>query len=492
MITDTQVLLYRKKLMDGRNQEQAAAAAGVSPRTARRWTSGALPSQTTVARTWRTREDPFAAVWTDTVVPLLQADTERKLQAKTVLKHLRTLHPGQYPRSLVRTMQRRIRDWRALAGTPKHVVFPQDHPLGREAAYDFTHCAELGVTLAGEPFEHLLFTLKGSAGKWVYAELAFGETWEALCRGLQNAMQAAGGVFRVWRHDNLSAATQELKRASGRALTRRYRELLDHYGAESTRIKAGNPSQNGIAEKGNHLLKSALEQALQLRGWRDFATKELYQAFVQAVVKDMNADHADSIAAERAALAPLPPTRLPDFTSTKATVRSWSTVRVAGRTYSVPSRLIGHEVDIHQHPNHLEVYFGGERTLELPRMRGSQSVRIDYRHVIWSLVRKPGAFARYRFREELFPSMTFRRAYDALVDWRGARADIEYVRILHLAASTMEGPVERALADCLNEGDRFDYASVKARVSPEPVSVPVVTIGTVDLTRFDRMLGGAL
>ena len=425
------------------------------------------------------------------MVPLLEADLQRKLQAKSILKHLRTLHPGDYPRSLIRTMQRRIREWRALNGTPKEVVFPQSHPLGREAAFDFTHCAELGVTLDGEPFEHLLFTLKGSAGKWVYAELAFGETWEALCCGLQNAMHAAGGVFSVWRHDNLSAATQELRRGAGRALTRRYQELLDHYGAESTRIKAGKPSENGAAEKGNHLLKSALEQALQLRGWRNFRTKSEYQDFVQAVVVDMNADHASSIAAERAALRPLPATRLPDYTRTQATVRSWSTVRVAARTYSVPSRLIGHEVEIRQYPDHLEVYFEGERTLELPRLRGSQSVRIDYRHVIWSLMRKPGAFARYRFREELFPSMTFRRTYDALVDWRGDRADIEYVRILHLAGSTMEGPVERALTDLLNEGERFDYASVKARVAPAPVSVPVVTIGAVDLRSFDRMLGGA-
>src|SRR5690606_38326204 len=158
---------------------------------------------------------------------------------------------------------------RALSGADNDVVFPQVHPPGREAAFDFTHCAELGVTIAGERFDHLLFTLKSSSSKWVYAELAFGETWEAMCRGLQNAMWKAGGVFKVWRHDNLSAATRDLKRDGGRALTARFAELLGHYDAESSAITAGEPRENGVAEKGNHLLKRALDQALRLRGHRD-------------------------------------------------------------------------------------------------------------------------------------------------------------------------------------------------------------------------------
>jgi hypothetical protein len=491
LVTDQQVKLYRKKRMEAKKQEQAAAVAGMSVRTARTWETGPLPSQTKEDRTWRTRADPFADVWDDEVVPLLRSDDDRKLQAKTVLKALRNGHPGEYPRSLTRTMQRRIRDWRALNGPPQEVVFPQEHPMGREAAFDFTHCGELGVTIAGETFDHLLFTLKSSAGKWVYTELAYGETWEAMSRGLQDAMAAAGGVFPVWRHDNLSAATKELKKTGGRQLTRRYQELLDHYGATSSRIQAGKASENGVAEKGNHLLKSALDQALRLCENRDFPTREAYLDFVRKVVAEHNAEHAAAIEAERVVLKPLPDTRLPDYTSLRTTVRAWSTIRVAGRTYSVPSRLIGHEVEVRQHPDLIEVRLNDKTTIELPRLRGKQDVRIDYRHVIWSLVRKPGAFARYRFREELFPSMTFRRAYDALVDARGERADIEYVRILHLAASTMEAPVERALEDLLVAGKTLDYAAVKALAAPEPVAVPEVSIGKVDLAQFDRMLGGS-
>jgi hypothetical protein len=499
VVTDEQVKLFRKKQMEGKNQEQAAAAAGLAVRTARRWESGPLPSETKQARSWRTRPDPFAEVWESEVVPLLEQDRQEQeergrstaLQAKTVLGELRRRHPGQYPKGQLRTLQRRIREWRAEQGPPRDVVFPQEHPAGREAAFDFTHGDELGVTIAGVPFAHLWFTLKASHSKWLYAELSFGETWEAMCRGLQNGMADAGGVFAVWRHDNLSAATQDLKRGGGRALTTRYRELLEHYGAESTRIRSGKPNENGVAEKGNHLLKTAIDQALKVRGHRDFTTVASYVAFVREQIAAHNAEHAEAIEAEKAVLQALPSTRLPDYSEFETTVRSWSTIRVGGRTYSVPSRLIGHEVVVRRYPDHLEVRRGQQALFELPRLRGGQDVRIDYRHVIWSLVRKPGAFARYRYREELFPSLTFRRAYDRLVEDFGGRADIEYVRILHLAASTMERLVEQALEELLAGEEGLDYAKVKALAAPEPVTIPEVTIGEVDLKRLDGLLGGA-
>jgi hypothetical protein len=194
---------------------------------------------------------------------------------------------------------------------------------------------------------------------------------------------------------------------------------------------------------------------------------------------------------ERQHLEPLPSHPVPNYTEHQPTVRRWSTIRVASRAYSVPSRLIGHEVEVRQYADELAVYYRGQLIETIPRLRGDQDVRIDYRHVIWSLIRKPGAFARYKYREELFPTMTFRRAYDALVGWRGERADVEYVRILHLAASTMEVLVERALEQVLATGDRFDYVAVKALANPEPTVVPDISIGTPDLTRYDRLLGRA-
>ena len=491
MVTDGQVKLLRKKLMkEGMTQEAAAAAADMSVRTARSWQCGPLPSERRTPRTWRTREDPFAEVWEPFVVPLLGADSERKLQAKAVFDALDHEYPGRFEPSQVRTLQRHMRAWRALHGPDQDVVFPQDHPVGREAAFDFTDCRELGVTVGGAPFDHLLFVVRLSASKWTYAEFAVSETWEAMSQGLQNAFWELGRCPEVVRHDNLSAATRELKEGTGRSLTVRFQALLDHYGLRSTRISPGESHENGIVEKANDLLKTALDQALLLRQSREFATREAYTVFVAEVRGRMNAQRRHDIDAETLALRPLPDRRLPDHSEYDVVVRAWSTIRVRNQTYSVPSRLKGHEVTVRVFAEKLEIWFQGKWTAEMVRVRGRGAVTIDYPHVIWSLVRKPGAFARYRFREELYPTLVFREAYDALVGWRGERADVEYVRILHLAASTFQGAVERALLALLEAGRPFDYAAVKALANPEPIGVPDVRIGTPNLTHYDRLLGG--
>src|SRR5262249_11007264 len=136
----------------------------------------------------------------------------------------------------------------------------------------------------------------------------------------------------------------------------------------------------------------------------------------------------------------------------------------------------------------VEVRYAGKVIETMPRLRGVGGHRIDYRHVIWSLVRKPGAFAAYRYREDLFPSLTFRRAYDALRARRGDRADVEYVRVLHLAASTGERAVENALTVLLERGESFDYAAVKALAQPAQPAVPEIHIGVPDLGRYDALL----
>jgi hypothetical protein len=228
-----------------------------------------------------------------------------------------------------------------------------------------------------------------------------------------------------------------------------------------------------------------------LRGSKDFAVLAEYELFVREVVVASSRCTPDKLAAEQLLLKPLPSAPIPSYTKFHPRVACWSTIRVAGRLYSVPSRLIGHEVEVRQHPDVVEVYYDGHLVETMPRLRGEGAARIDYRHVIWSLVRKPGAFARYRFREELFPSLTFRRAYDRLRISRGDRADVEYVRILHLAASTMECTVERALIALLDDGQPLDYAAVKALAKPETPVVPEVFIGRPDLAVYDRLLAGA-
>lgn len=479
--------------MEGKTLETAAASAGMSERTARTWKDGPLPSETKTPRTWRTRPDPFAGIWEQEVVPLLVADEDRCLEAKTVIDVLGDKHPGRFGETHVRTMQRRIRQWRALHGPPRTVYFQQEHPPGREGAFDFTHGTELGVTILGQLFRHLLFQFLLVASGWRWVELAFGETFEAVLSGLQGALWDLGGVPHVLRHDNLSAATRELARTGGRELNARFSEVMKHYDARSSRISPGESHENGAVEKANDLLKSALAQELVLRGSRDFESPEAYLAFVRQVVdKKFNQPAASGLAEERAHLKPLPSTSIPSYTTYTVQVRKWSTITVGHRIYSVPSRLIGHDVDVRLHPNELEVRYAGQLVERMPRLRGEDAHRIDYRHVIWSLVRKPGAFARYRYREDLFPSLAFRRAYDALRDRRGERADVDYVRILHLAASTMESTVERALAELLERTEPFEYADVKARTAPEKPAVPSLTIGPPDLGCYDDLLSPGL
>lgn len=487
MVTDEQVRLLRRKLMENQKKETSAAAAGMSVRCAQKWQGGPLPSQTRKARAWRTREDPFAEVWAPVIVPLLQADEDGGLQATTVMGMLCEREPGRYGSGHVRTLQRRMRDWRAMHGPHREVYFQQVHPPGREGAFDFTHATELRVTIAGELFVHLFFQLVLSFSKWRWVCLAFGETFEAMMAGLQGALWELGGVPSVLRSDNLSAATHELL-TGGRALTKRYREVLDHYGATSTRIAPGESHENGGVEKGHDVLKTALDQALRLRGSRDFADVSEYESFVAVIVTRLNRPAEERLAEERKSLLPLPSAPLPSYTKYDRKVTCWSTVGIGDRIYSVPSRLKGHWVELRVHPDVVEIHYKDKLTETMPRLRGSHLHSIDYRHVIWSLVRKPGAFARYRYREELFPSLVFRRTCDALAQWRGDRADVEYVRILHLAASTMEVTVERALAELLERGSEFDYAAVRAVASPERSAVPEVRIPAPDFGVFDRLL----
>ena len=544
--------------MEGKTQETAAAKAGMSVRSARKWQSGPLPSQAKPEHRWRTRPDPFDGVWEDEIEPLLRNDPTGKLKATTIIDWLAEQHSGRFSASQLRTLQRRLQDWRALHGPEREVYFPQEHPPGREAQFDFTHCNSLGVTIAGQPYPHLLFQLILSHSGWRYAEVAVGETFLALQKGLQNALWTLGGVPRILRSDNTSAATHEVKRSRGRALNDNYAALLDHYGLWSTRINRGQSHENGVAEHAHYRLKDAIDQALILRGGRDFNTADDYAHFVRQMVERRNrlvqgkleqemlclrgqshengvAEHAHyrlkdaidqalilrggrdfntaddyahfvrqmverrnrlvqgKLEQEMLCLRSLPPAPVPEYVNYQSRVRKWSTIQVAGHSYSVPSRLIGKEVQIRLYADWVEVYYKDHLVECMERVHGEGEANVNYRHVIGSLVRKPGAFARYRFREQLFPNMHFRLTYDALREWRGERADVEYVRILHLAATTMEATVDSALSLLLEAGQPFDYAAVRDLAEPKVPEAPALTLsGKPDLNIYDRLLTGSL
>ena len=287
----------------------------MSERTARDWQRGALPSTAKAPRTWQTREDPFADVWQSEVVPQLEADTKGRLQVLKLFAWLCRPHPGRFQAGQLRTLQRRVREWRAQYGGEREVYFKKVAVPGREAAFDFTDASDLGVTIRGVAFPHLLFEWVLSYSKWTYVTLAVSETFEALVAGVQGALWTLGAVPAVLRHDNLSAATHELKRSGGPQLTARFQQVLDHYRLGSSRIQPGKPHENGVAEQSHLRMKTALEQALLLRGARDFDDESAYLQFVRAVVDaERNRPAASRLAEERAFLRPLPAARVPEYT----------------------------------------------------------------------------------------------------------------------------------------------------------------------------------
>jgi transposase len=476
-------------LKQGIVQVTAAARAGMSERTARKYVrSGGTPSEAKAPHTWRTRVDPFAEVWPQ-IEALLRQDAG--LQAKTVWEELNRRQAGRFSAGQLRTLQRRFLAWRIKAGPNCEVFFPQTHVPGEQGQSDFTDMRELEVIIAGEPFMHLLYHFVLTYSNWESVSICPSESFEALSAGMQTAFGRLGGVPIEHRTDNLSAATHELAESRGRDFTERYRELIEHYGLRASRNFPGNAHENGDVESANGRLKSAIDQRLRLRGSRAFASREAYEGFLDGCVPARNATRSARIEEERRHLRPLPTRALPAYREMYSTVSRASAVRVLKHSYSVSSRLIGHRLRVRLHADIVELHHRGERVAVMDRITAGGRHRIDYRHIIHALVRKPGAFRRYVFREALFPHLDFRRAYDALVLEGADQADLDYVRILHLAASDGEECVRTVLAMLLVAGLTPTYEAVRAEVRGEraPEGLPYLNITAPDLAIYDRLLG---
>jgi transposase len=476
-----------KELNEGETLEKAALKSAMSENTARRYREGAARKGARPARTYRTRVDPFEAVWPE-VEAMLEAAPG--LEAKTIFERLKERPEASFSEGQLRTLQRKIRRWRAVRGPQKEVMFPQQHRPGEYGQSDFTSMNDLGITIGGEPFEHLLYHFVLPYSRWETGMVCFSESYESLIAGFQRAVGELGRVPQKHRTDNLSAATHDLKDGR-RAFNERYLGAMAHYGVEADRNTPGRAHENGSVEQAHHRFKRAVEQALLLRGSRDFAERVSYEAFLREIFAGRN-KRRTALGDDLRGMNELPPMRIEDFRRERVRVTRFSTIRAVENTYSVSSRLIGEEVELRLHSESIEVWHAEEQVATIERQRGRGNVAIDYRHVIWSLVRKPGAFARYKYREALFPTLTFRRAYDALLERLGSAADLEYVRILHLAASTSEAAVGAALDGLLERGQLHDYAQVRAAATPEPIEVPRCTIEPPDLSAYDAItaLGG--
>ena len=411
----------------------SAMKADLHPQTARKYVgAGKPPEELQVKHSWRTREDPLELIW-PRAEPILAAAPE--LEAKELFGYLRSMYPDEVAEEQLRTFQRRIQQWRLEHGEDHEVFFEQEHVPGRVLQVDWTHAKSLEVTIRGQPLDHLLCHAVLPYSNWEWATRCQSESMLSLRHGLQEALHQLGWVTEILQMDNSSAATHRLGGESGRDFNAEFLSLVRHFRMQPQTINLSSPEENGDVESLNGHLKRRLKQHLLLRGSRDFGAEEAYDNFIIEVLRRANQTRTTRLAEEIPRMRPLPPIRLSEYDELQCPVSHHSTIRVKKVVYSVPARLIGHEVKVEVYEAQLKIYHGRVLLLTLKRAMGERRAVIDYRHVIEHLLRKPGAFTHYVHREELFPDRTFRLAYDRLVGDHGLRAgELEYLRLLQLAA----------------------------------------------------------
>jgi len=486
MVTDQQVRRLFKLVQTEKNFGIAAIKAGLDEKTARKYRKlGKLPSELDKPHTWRTRQDPFEDSW-DEIKSMLEINPG--LEAKTIFKDLQRRNPGRYADGQLRSLQRHIKVWRASEGPAKEVFFTQLHHPGHLGQSDFTNMNKLGITIGGMPFDHLIYHFVLTYCNWETGSICFSESFESLSEGLQNALWVLGGVPEMHRTDCLTTAVQKTSHRD--EFTLRYQDLLDHYNLKGCKTNPNSPHENGDVEQRHHRFKRAVDQALLLRNSRDFADRQEYEQFLCKLFKQLNAGRRQRFSQEQTVLHRLPKRRIDAFKKSSMTVGPSSTIRVNHNVYSVDSRLTGERIKVRLFMDHLEIWYGQKRVDTFARLRGEGKHAINYRHIIDSLMRKPGAFENYRYRDDLFPTSRFRIAYDDLKQRHcQSVAAKQYLNILYLAARQSETAVDDVLRMMIDKNMKICDEQVQALVqSRQPVAVATkVCIEAVDLTCYDQL-----
>jgi hypothetical protein len=469
----------------------AAAMAGFSRATAYRIeTDPRLPSQKKVPR-GRRRPDPLAAVWDAEIVPLLRGAAD--IRAIAVYEEIMRRHP-ELGAGVRRTLERRIRMWRALYGSEQDVIFCQVHPPGRMGLSDFTDMSGLGISIAGAQLDHRLYHFRLAFSGFEHAHVVLGgESFVAFAEGLQNALWALGGVPEQHRSDSLSAAFRNLNRDAREDVTRRYEALIAHYRMTPTRNNPGIAHENGSIESSHGHLKKVIEDELLLRGSRDFADLDAYRRFIDEVIGRRNARNRKRIEIEQKVLKDLPDRRTTDYEEERVIVTSRGGFTLRKVFYTVPSRLIGHWLNVRLYDDRLVCFLGSTEVLTLRRGRSPDHQRrghvVDYRHVIHALRRKPMALLNLVYRDQLFPRPAFARAFEALLAGVGEkRACRTMVGLLALAHDrTCEAELAEAVAAELDAGRLPNLDRLRERFAPDPASIPDVMVKLGPLSLYDDL-----
>jgi transposase InsO family protein len=490
-ITQQQESLYMSIRQQGKSQETAAAKAAISQRSGRRIEKDQQQSKQE-ERHWRTREDPLEAIWEKELLPLLER--EPRLTGMTLWEYLEDEHPAEFPYSVLRTLQRRVKHWKATQGPSKVVIFRQSVPAGQQGLSDFSH-PNTTITLNGVVFTHLLYQFRFAYSGWRYVQIVLGgESYSALADGLQSALLLAGGSPIEHRTDSLSAAF--INSNEEQTLTQAYHALCEHYNIRATRNNLGVSHENGAIECAHGSFKHRVDQALKLRGNAEFASRKDYQIFLNKVSARLNKRSQSRFKDECEALQPLPCERFMDYSEISLKVTRSSTLEVKRVIYTVPSRLIGETVRVHIYHDRLVFFIGQTLTMTLPRVypkAGQLRARcIDYRHLIHSLSAKPQAFRFLQFRDELLPTETYRQLWQYAEQQLESRDACKWmVGVLRIA---MDYDCEERLGDELlaiasNQQALPTLKALQARyLKAKPV--PAIPARQQDLMSYDLLLQG--
>jgi len=486
MVTDQQVRRLGMLINTEKTKTIAALKAGMNEKTARKYLRlQKLPSELKKEHIWRTRPDPFKDIWPEAANML---KINPGLEAKTIFKFFQRKYPGKYPDGQLRTLQRRIKIWKATDGPPKEVYFPQRHYPGKLSSSDFTNMNKLNITIQRQHFEHLLYHFTLTYSDWEVGMVCFSENFESLSEGMQRSFWKIGGVTSSHRTDCLSAAVH--KDCDPEEFTTRYKALLNHYSIYGEKTQPRSPHENGDIEQRNNRLKRAIEQTLILRGSRDFNSQKEYEAFLEKVFDELNSSRKPKLIEEFITLKPLPLTKLDIWKTFNVKVSQNSTVRVLHNTYSVHSRLIGEWVKARIYAQHIEIWYAQKKVSSLPRISGESNHKINYRHIIDWLIRKPGAFKNYRYKEDLFPTSYFRMAYDHLRKHRALQADKEYLKLLYLAKNETEIAVESAIKELIRQERAINASNVREIIesTEKDTLIPEILVEGVTLEDYDKLL----
>jgi hypothetical protein len=492
-ILEQQVERYMSSRREGYTQSASALRAGISERSGRDIEGGRR--EVCNSKSWRTRPDPFAEVWDNELRVMLEE--EPALSPTTLLEYLQDQHGADvYPNNRLRTLQRRVKKWKALHGKPKEIMFLQKHEPGKLGLSDFTKLKQVQITINGEPFDHLLYHFRLIYSKWSYIKVIVGgESYTALAEGLQEALWRLGGAPWEHRTDSLSAAYKNLDKDAQEDITERYEEFCSHYNMKGTRNNLGKGHENGGVESPHGHIKRRIRQALLLRGSCDFISIEEYQNWLDRVVRNFNNRYATAVKIERTSLQELPKYKAVDFTECVSVVSSTGTIQVQRKTYSVDSRLRGEKLRVHVYHDRLECYLGSELVETLSKIvRKNQTRQIDYRHLIDSLVRKPQAFRYSQIRDDLLPSPAYKRIWEHVDEHMSGKAACKFiVGLLYLAAKTNKEE-EIAISVCaqITEGKELNLVKMQDRYKESKRVIPEISINQHRLSSYDALLcGGA-